>query len=535
MAGTVDEERARGSDSGGGVEEVEVRSPRTGEVLYRIRGASDADVAEVYARAWEAFETLRGMPVRARLDEMLKLKRYLLENRERIITRVCEETGKSRMDALLTEIFGSLDLVDYYDKHAEAILADRKVKTPLVLFPKKSRVYYEPVGPVLVIAPWNYPLVLGFQPFVCAFLAGNPVILKPSSYTPLKGVLEEMVEGSGFMRNALQVVYGTRQTGGKLIEAKPRKIHFTGSVGAGKKIMAQAAAHLIPVELELGGKDPMIVFDDVNLERTVSGALWGGFVNGGQTCTSIERLYVQEGVHDAFVASLKEKVGRMKTLVAGDFDEEELEMGCMTAEFQIKTVQAQVNEAREKGAEIVVGGERKPGTRSYAPTIVANADASMAVAHDETFGPVIVLTKFATEAQAIELANRSPFGLSASVWTADLARADRVARALETGNVSINNALATQANSALPFGGVKDSGFGRYKGAEGLHAFCNVKSVLVDKQSGKLELNWYPYGKQKYRLFSRMLDALFSGKRFGLAKAALLGIQLERLGKRRRP
>jgi acyl-CoA reductase-like NAD-dependent aldehyde dehydrogenase len=517
------------------VQEFAVRNPRTGAPLYVLNEYSDAEVAAVYDRAQKAFERLRAMSVRQRLDEAVKLKEAILKNREKIIDRICEETGKSRMDALLTEIFPALDIIDYYDKNAGRFLADQKVKTPIALFPKKSRVYYEPLGTVLVISPWNYPFTLSFLPIMCAFVAGNAVILKPSSYTPLRGVYEDIMEKAGFVKDAIQVVYGSRVTGNKLIEAGPNKIFFTGSVGAGKKVMAQAAERVIPVELELGGKDPMIVFDDVDIERTVNGALWGGFINSGQTCTSVERLYVQEGVYDRFVGVLKEKLANLSTLATrGEPDQGDLDMGCMTAEFQIKTVEDQIAEARMRGANVIAGGARKENTHMFAPTLIENVDPSMKVQRDETFGPVLTITRFKTEADAIRLGNDSQFGLSASVWSADLDRADRVARALETGNVSINNVLATQANSGLPFGGVKQSGFGRYKGAFGLHAFCNVKSILIDKQSNKIELNWYPYSKEKYRLFSRLLDAMFGGGPLGLLRTVIIAARLESLCKKHR-
>ena len=516
--------------------EAAVRNPRTGAVLYSLEEYSDEQVARIYENAYGAFETIRRMTVRQRLEEIVKLKRYILANKEAIVSKICEETGKSRMDALVAEIFATLGIIEYYEKTAEKTLADQHAPTPLLLFPKKSKVYFEPMGPVLVIAPWNYPFVLSFQPLICAFVAGNPVILKPSSYTPLKGLYEDMIGKSGFVKNGIQVVYGTRITGHKLIDAKPKKICFTGSADAGRKVMEQAARHLIPVELELGGKDPMLVFDDVNIERTVNGALWGGLVNCGQTCTSVQRLYVQEGIYDRFLQVLKEKAGRMTTPVTQGAkpDLGDLDVGCMTTDFQIKKVEDQVADARQQGAEILTGGARPPDSFAFPPTIVANVSKGMKVATEETFGPLIAVMKFKTEDEAIRLANDSPYGLSASVWSADLERADRVARALETGNVSINNVLATQGNSALPFGGVKDSGFGRYKGTFGLYSFSNIKSIMVDKQGSKVELNWYPYSKEKYGLFSKLLDAAFSGEALGMLKAMLVGLKLEILCKKRR-
>ncbi|MFA6242962.1 MAG: aldehyde dehydrogenase family protein [Candidatus Hydrogenedentales bacterium] len=511
------------------MEEVPVKNPRNGEVLYTLREYSDEEVAGIYGNARAAFETLRKMSVRQRLDELLKLRDYVIANKERIVARICEETGKSRTDAMLLEIYALLDLIDFYNKTAEKSLADQTVLTPIYMLGKKSKIYFEPMGPVLIISPWNYPFLLSFHPIICALVAGNPVILKPSSYTPLKGVYEDIVDKSGFVKNAIQVVYGSRVTGNKLIEAKPRKICFTGSVAAGKKVMAQASNHLIPVELELGGKDPMIVFDDVDINRTANGALWGGFVNAGQTCTSIERIFVQEGIYDRFVAALKDKASRLRTSKAAgtEADKGDIDVGIMTAPFQVDTVEQQIAEAREKGATIALGGTRDG--HLIPPTIITNVDNSMTVHVEETFGPILTVAKFKTEEEAIRLANDSPYGLSASVWSADLDRADRVARALDTGNVSINNALATQGNGALPFGGVKDSGFGRYKGQLGLYSFCNIKSILVDKQSSKSEPHWYPYTQAKYKLFSKIIDVMFLGGIVNFAKAAWLGLKLDRL------
>lgn len=512
---------------------ITVKNPRSGDVLYTIPEPTDEDVRQVYERARRAFTTLGAMPIRARLDELGKLKKYILDNREHLVTRICEETGKCRTDALAIEVFPACDIIDYYQKNAEKLLADQVVKTPMVLFGKKSRIYYEPLGVVLVISPWNYPFHLSFVPIVCALAAGNAVILKPSRYTPLRGVLEDMCEKSGFVPNALQVVYATRKTAGALIEAPPAKIFFTGSVDGGRQVMAQAARHLTPVELELGGKDPMIVFEDVDLNRAANGAMWGGIVNCGQTCTAVERIYVHEGIYDRFIDVLKEKVQRLRTLQTQQ-GEENLDVGCMTTEFQIQTIEGQLEDARAKGARIVCGGSREPGSHVFPPTIVADATHSMSITLEETFGPVVTVTRFRTEDEAVELANDSPFGLSSSVWSADIERATRVARRLVTGNVSINNVLATQASSALPFGGAKQSGFGRYRGVFGLHTFSNIKAVVIDRQSGKSEMHWYPYSRLKYSLLGKLMEALFNGGPLGIVKAAWYGLRLELLARKER-
>ena len=515
---------------------ISVENPRTGKTLYSMPEPSPEDVERMFDKARGAAERLRAMTPYERGVEAEKLKQYILNNHKKIATRIVEETGKCMTDALMMEVFPVVDTITYYQKNAGKFLADERVKTPLLLAGKKSRIYYEPMGVVLIIAPWNYPFHLSVIPSLCAYFAGNAVLLKPSRYTPLRGVLEDIVKNSGFMGNALQVVYASRRTAGLLIEKRPDKIHFTGSVGVGRQIMEQASKQLIPVELELGGKDPMIVFEDANLGRAVNGALWGSMANCGQTCTSIERIFVQDRIHDQFVQLMKEKVEKLRQTREDTPSDDggDLDVGCMTAEFQIREIEAQLAEARTRGAKILTGGARSGNSHVFPPTIITEVERDMKIQWDESFGPVVTIRKFGSEDDAVAMANDSPFGLASSVWSADLARAERVARRLVTGNVSINNVLATQANSALPFGGLRDSGFGRYRGKIGLHAFSNSKSVLIDRMSGRLEPYWYPYSGTKLELLIRMLTTLYTGG--PLAFLRILGpfLKLERLNRRNR-
>ena len=306
------------------------------------------------------------------------------------------------------------------------------------------------------------------------------------------------------------IVYGKgSEIGDTLIEGKPDKIFFTGSTATGRVIMEKAAKHLIPVELELGGKDPMIIFEDAFIERTVNAAVWGSLFNCGQVCVSVERIYAQESVYDDFVNRVVEQVKNVKQGwdTKGEFD-----IGCLASEDQVKIVEDHIKDAVQKGAKILTGGKRKGKTLFFEPTVIVNVDHSMKIMREETFGPVVSIMKFTTEEEVVKLANDSVYGLNASVWTKDKAKALRVSRAVITGGVSINNALMVQANFNLPYGGVKQSGFGRYHGPYGLHAFSNIKAVIIEKGKKPKEINWYPFRADKYQRFLTTFQSLFSEK-----------------------
>lgn len=482
------------------------------------------NIETTFRVARERATALRETSLESRLERVTALKNVVLREREAIIDRIQKETGKCRSDALMSEIFPILDFLHYLEKHAAKALAPRAVSTPIALMGKKSKIFFEPLGVVAVISPWNYPFYQAVVPCLSAYISGNAVVYKPSEHTPLQGLFESVLEKAGFEAGAIQVVYGDGALGAELIEQRPNKIFFTGSVSTGKKIMAAAAKHLIPVELELGGKDPMIVFDDANLKRAVAGAAWGALTNCGQSCTSVERIYVQESIYPEFKRLLLAEIAKVKQAVDQDGD---ADVGRMTVDMQVKVIADQLRDAVGRGAKLLTGAQWNYTDRAVPPLVVENVSEDMPLVAEETFGPVLPLITFKTEAEAIAKANNSKYALSASVWTKDLGRAERVARKLVTGNVSINNVMLTEANPGLPFGGLKDSGFGRYKGEFGFHSFCNVKSVLIDKDSSKIEANWFPYTAEKYRLFSDMMVGLFSGGVGGMVKFALSGMKLE--------
>lgn len=486
---------------------------------------------EVFSLAKQKRQEIRKLTIAQRLKYVSALKQLILREREIIIGKIQAETSKSRSDALVSEIFGVLDHLAFLEGEAAGALKDEKVKTPIALLGKKSRIYYEPLGTILIISPWNYPFYQAIVPIMAAFVAGNASVYKPSEFTPLTGLVEDLLTRSGMPEGWVQVVYGDGKMGSDLIEQRPDKIFFTGSVNTGKKIMEQAAKQLIPVELELGGKDPSIVFADANLKRAAAGVLWGALTNCGQSCTSVERIYVQDIAYEAFKNEIVAQAKLTKQSVDHDGD---ADIGGMTTQAQIKIVKAHLDDAIAKGAKLLTGKQWDGNSNMIPPLVFDNVSDDMLIAHEETFGPIIPLISFKDEAEVVTRANDSQYGLSASVWSHDKERCERVARALEVGNVSINNVMLTEGNHHLPFGGVKNSGIGRYKGVHGLRAFCNLKSILIDADSKKIEANWFPYTKTKYSTFSTMTAAAFGGGVLNFFKFVLSGLWLETLSQKPR-
>ncbi|MDX1695027.1 MAG: aldehyde dehydrogenase family protein [Ketobacteraceae bacterium] len=507
-------------------------STTAAQKLEEMTETSEPRVKEIYEQARLAARRLRKTSLKHRLEAVEHLIDYINEHKEDIADIICQETRKSRSDAMISEVLGVLDNFEWLVHNAEKLLADKKVPTPITLMGKKSRIFHEPLGTVLVIAPWNYPFHIGLTSILAGFVTGNAVVFKPSEVTPMKGLFEKIFAVDPLVEQSVFIAYGTGKTAQRLIAEKPAKIFFTGSARTGKRILNQAADLMIPVDLELGGKDQAIVFDDVNLDRAVAGVMWGALTNAGQSCSSVERIYVQEGIYDEFVARLKEQVN---TLVVNSGDSGNADIGGMTVDFQLDIVRRQVEDAREKGATILTGGSvLQDNELFYLPTVITDVTDDMAVLKEETFGPLLPVMKFKTEEEIIERSNDTEFGLSASVWSKDGKRAERVARQLECGAVSINNVMLTEANPWLPFGGTKASGYGRQKGEEGLLGYTRSKSVLIDADSGKLEPNWYPYTQKKYNLFIDLINSLFVKSPWKLLKLAMVGMKLESEAKKKR-
>ncbi|HXH75617.1 MAG TPA: aldehyde dehydrogenase family protein [Bacteriovoracaceae bacterium] len=482
-----------------------LNSPMMFQNSHENPGPTEA--AAIFDKARSTYPAIAALTVKERLGFITKLRETILHRQEEIVDVVQKETHKARTDVLISELFPLFEHLEFLEHEAEKALRPEKIATPTSMMGKSSNVWFEPLGTILVISPWNYPFYQAIVPITCSFITGNATVYKPSELTPLKGLVESILIDAGMKPEWVQIVYGDGKSGVELINQRPQKIFFTGSVGTGKKIMGQAAQYLIPVELELGGKDPMLAFEDVNIDRAVKGAVWGAFTNTGQSCTSIERLYVQESIYEKFKQGLVEETKKIKIGVDKDGS---ADMGGMISERQIKIVAELVKDAVSQGAVMLTGKDWDFQSRFIPPIILEGTNHKMRINQEEIFGPVLPLMKFKDEAHAIQLANDSTFGLSASVWTHDKERALRVASKIVTGNISINNVMLSEGNHALPFGGVKDSGIGRYKGVHGLRSFCNMKSVLADSDSKKIEANWYPYTPLKYTLFTGLTQALFS-------------------------
>lgn len=493
--------------------------------MTTVTEMTDQQIDQVFSAARQAAKKLRQTPVSQRTHALHDLIGYINANRESIADQIVAETFKSRTDAVVSEVMGVLDILEWLAEQAERIIAPKKVKTPITLMGKKSIIHHEPHGVAMVISPWNYPFHIGLTSVMAAFVCGNAVIFKPSEVTPLAALFDKILSINPLIKESVFFCQGGGETAQKLIAKRPDKIFFTGSTRTGKRILSQAADMLIPVDLELGGKDPAIVFDDVNLERAVAGVMWGGLTTAGQSCSSVERIYVQRNIYDAFVKKITEEVDK---LIVSYGDSGDADVGGITAPFQLDIIEKHVEDARQKGASILTGGSRLASDqRVYLPTVLANLTPDMLITHEETFGPVLPIMPFDSEEQVIQLANDSEFGLSASVWSNDLTRAERVAAALDCGAVSINNVMITEGNPWMTFGGVKNSGYGRQKGEEGLLSYVRSKSIIIDKNSGKLEANWFPYTQKKYDLFGELLDTLFGGGAMKLVKLALVGGKLE--------
>ncbi len=487
-------------------------NPATGTEVGRVSIATDIEVALAVSKARDAFQEWKNTTFAERSRLVIKARDVILSQADDIAQLISRESGKPVAEAFSMEIAPVLDLMQYFARNTEKLLRPAKIGIGIYgLMGRSSQIIYHPLGVVGIIPAWNYPFSIPLGEAVMSVMAGNTVVLKPSELTPLVGLkIGEIFAEAGFPEHCVQIVSGGGETGAALVEAAPDKIMFTGSVATGKKIAAAAAKHLTSVVLELGGKDPMIVFEDANLELAAGAAVWGAFCNAGQSCSSVERLYVQESVVTELTRLVIEKT---RQLEQGAGNREDVSIGAMSSERQIKIVEDHVEDFRASGARIETGGRRNPDLEGlfYEPTVITNANNDMRAMHEETFGPTLPIATFSTEEEAIKLANDSEFGLTASVWTRDLAKGSRVASRLEAGSVCVNEVLYTHGIAQTPWGGFKNSGRGRTHGREGLMELVQPQHIHVNRLSHLPDAWWMPYSATAVETFRGFAKYFASG------------------------
>ncbi|WP_183097556.1 aldehyde dehydrogenase family protein [Nocardioides pelophilus] len=483
---------------------LDVRNPADGSLVGSVPILDARAVNEAAAelrmaqRGWEA------LGADGRAVWLRRWRTWILEHVDELTDLLQAETGKARPDAAIEPI-ASCELVSYYADHAAAFLADENVKpaSPISL-PKKLTKVYSPYPVVGIITPWNFPITLFLMDAAPALAAGCAVLSKSSEETPL--ACARLIEGWHEIGAppVIANVTGLGDTGAAVVDAADY-VQFTGSTATGRKIGVRCAEQLKPYSLELGGKDPAIVLADADLDRAVNGIAWGGLFNAGQVCISVERVYVEAPVYDEFVERLQKKVAGLSQGVAKGDD-----VGAMVTAQQVDIADRHVREAIADGARVLTGGSRGSSGNFFAPTVLVDVDHSMSCMTEETFGPTIPVMKVADEDEAVRMANDSPYGLSATVWTGDVDRGQRVARRLEAGAVNINDVFSNLFAAPLPHSGWKESGVGaRLGGAYGVHKYCKVQAVTAPRiPTLSNELTWYPYSARRTALAGRVMRAM---------------------------
>jgi acyl-CoA reductase-like NAD-dependent aldehyde dehydrogenase len=490
------------------VTSIRVTDKSTAEPIEELPIDNAAAVERAAAAGRRAQTDWAALPPRRRAALLKQARKSLVAARSEILAVLERETGKPRFD-VVGELMSVCMEIGYFARRARWWLRPRRVSTR-PLFGKRGRIFVKPHGLIGVIGPWNAPLTLTLGDAIPALLAGNAVIVKPSEITPLAVVRAVEALNQVLPKGVLQVVVGAGETGAALVD-QVDMIAVTGSPATGRRVMRQASERLTPVLLELGGKDPMIVLRDANIERAARAAAWGSCFMTGQVCMSIERVYVEEPAAEDFRRALVEQMQSLRVGPTGPHAN--VDLGPFTGPRQLEIIEAQLKDAREKGAEVVLGGRRvasDAGGDFYEPTLVAGVDHSMRMMKEETFGPMLGLMVVKDADEAVQLANDSAFGLSASVWTRDIERGIQLAQRLQTGNVCVNDCILSAGVLSLPFGGVKQSGVGaRHGGADGLLQFCVRQSVMIEPRDRKRESAWFPYHPKRAEKFEKVLAWMF--------------------------
>ncbi|HWX54887.1 MAG TPA: aldehyde dehydrogenase family protein [Verrucomicrobiae bacterium] len=508
------------------VHEVVVRNPATQQPIGSVPACAAPEISAAVRRARSAQMRWSATPLRERLKVIQRFQHLLGEQKDAVAEVITREAGKPKGEALATEVLVVLDATQFLLNTAPAVLRPERVPhASLAMKLKSGLLLREPWGVIGIISPWNYPFSIPSVETLGALVAGNGVVLKPSEFTPFSSLeLHRLLREAGLDPDLLHIVTGEGATGAALLQADINKLIFTGSVATGKQVAQAAAARLLPVVLELGGKDPMIVLEDADVEVASSAAIWGAFMNAGQTCLSVERCYVQEAIYGKFLDSCVAKTARLRL---GNGSDPATDVGPLIHDRQLSIVRDQVDDAVARGARVLAGGKSMPqlGPNFFAPTILADVNNSMRVMQEETFGPVLPVSTFKTEDQAVAVANDSQFGLAASVWTSDRDRGERLARRIDAGTVMVNDVISCFGISEAPHGGVKASGIGRTHGKFGLEEMVWPKYVDSDRMPGMKKLWWYGYGPVFAGQMEGFVELLFAKKLMNRLKGGLKSAQ----------
>ena len=469
-------------------------NPRTGEVMREIPANSAGEVVDIVSAARKVAPEWAAIPVAGRVRMLREVRHNIYRLQDRLVDIISAETGKTPFESLSLDVMGSLIMFYSFEKIAPKALRTKKYGPfeppflPKALVGLDSRVEHRPFGVVGCITPWNYPLWNTFAASVPALFAGNAIVIKPSEVTPgvgemLKEIFDPLPTG------VVNIVQGGGDVGAALVEAPCDKISFIGSPTTGRKICEAAAKHLTPVVMELGGVDSAIVLDDADIDYVTSGTMWSAFFNCGQTCASLERIYVSDKIADEFKESFAAKMKQVS---------QEDQVGSLTFKPQLNLVERQVNDALEKGASLIGGGpdagkDNTNGSLWFAPTALENVTEDMDVLTNESFGPLVTISRFSDDDDAIRRANGEAVNLTASIWSGDKKRAERIGKQLRAGVISINNHGVSAGAAWAPWGGVGESGFGRLNGEYGLREFT-VPTHIARPMTGQVKQPfWYPY------------------------------------------
>lgn len=491
------------------IENIVSFNPSTGEELGSVKAFKETEAEEALLKARVAQKKWEEVGLDERIRIVKKFENLLLEEMDDFCKLISLENGKPKQEALVTEVLPIIDLAHYYAKRAKKILADQKISLHLMKH-RKSFIHYRPKGVVLVISPWNFPFTIPTGTIIMALLAGNAVLHKPASLTPLIAVkTRELFDKAGLDPDLYQVLPSPGYVGSKIIEMGVDYVNFTGSTAVGLRVAGTCGEKMTPCSMELGGKDPLIVCRDADIDKAVGSIVWGGLANAGQICASVERVYAHKDIYNEVVEKVVDKV---KKLRVGDPAEGDVDMGPMVDPNQLEIIERQVNDAVAKGAHVLTGGKRIEGKgQFFEPTVIVDCNDTMDILKEENFGPIIPIFSVENEEEAIKLANDSQYGLSAYVFTEDAVRGRKIARRLEAGTVMINDVLITHGAPETPWQGVKESGMGKVHTDQGLRDLCQAYHVNEEAFALPIENPfWQPYSSDMYDKLKSMTEMLFN-------------------------